>query len=134
MARALGCADDARFDCYALWMGSGMAVKPVEGAVRLLVEGEMAFDFVFREDDFFVSLSEPCRPSLCSGYWVDTAGRFVLEAEAGHWISGPIPVPLRPLVGSVGEITFLRFAEGGVVGGEGVAVGEEGGALMGVSP
>lgn len=70
------------------------------------------YEFVLSNDDFFVALNGPCRPSDCAGFRVDGNGCFVFDHADGEFVSLPIPDAFRSLVDSEAQILFVQFLDG----------------------
>lgn len=63
--------------------------------------------------DFFIALNGGiCKPSACTGYWIDGNGAFVLRQGVGEFVSAPIPEAERPMIAAVKEILFVECENG----------------------
>lgn len=89
---------------------------PGEGVVVLEAVQLLDFEVVKAKVDvgfdFFIALNGPCKPSACTGYWIDGNGSFVLQQEVGEFVSVPIPEEERPMIEAVQEILFTKYENG----------------------
>lgn len=84
-------------------------------ACRLEATPLLHFEIVFDDDDLFVSLNGPWKPSDFESYSVDDNGSFLLHGVESEVATMPMPEELREWMGTADNTWFVKIEDGQVV-------------------